>query len=211
MVRVKICGITRTEDLDAAVEAGADAVGFIVGFPGSKRNLSLEVADEMIRRVPPFVDSVLVTTSDIVEDRTDKIVSIGPDAIQLYGRGDPRVLRRALGLGLIRAYLVSDGGEDAREAAKGFDALLTDTYVSGQSGGTGKTSDWAVCRAVREEIAPVPLILSGGLRPENVLDAIEVVRPYAVDVSSGVESTPGVKDRAKVFEFVRRAKEQTKE
>ncbi|MDV3244058.1 MAG: phosphoribosylanthranilate isomerase [Nitrososphaerales archaeon] len=210
-MRVKICGITRTEDLDAAVEAGADAVGFIVGFPGSKRNLSLEVAGEMIRRVPPFVDSVLVTTSDIVEDRTDKIVSIGPNAIQLHGQGDPRVLRRALGLRLIRAYLVSDGGEDAREAARGFDALLTDTYVKGQSGGTGKTSDWAVCRAVREGIAPVPLILSGGLRPENVLDAIEVVRPYAVDVSSGVESTPGVKDRAKVFEFVRRAKERTKE
>ncbi len=205
MIRVKICGITRREDLDAAVAAGADAVGFIVGFPSSRRNIPLASALTLVKRVPFLVDSVLVTTSEVIAREPELIASSKPDAIQLYGDADTDSLRRRLGVKLIRPYLVSQDG-DPRSAARGFDALLTDTYVEGQFGGTGKTSDFGVCRMVRDQVAPLPVILSGGLNPGNVADAIETVHPYAVDVSSGVESAPGIKDRVKVEEFVRNAK-----
>lgn len=94
----------------------------------------------------------------------------------------------------------------AKEAALGFDALLADTYRKGSQGGTGMTSDWSACRRVRDEVAPIPFILSGGLNPDNVGEGIKTVRPFAVDVSSGVESSPGVKDTEKIAEFIRRAR-----
>jgi phosphoribosylanthranilate isomerase len=104
------------------------------------------------------------------------------------------------------------GGDDrvdalskAKEAVRGYDAFLTDTYRKGYDGGTGLTSDWSVCTAIRKTIAPTPLILSGGLRPENVELAIATVQPFCVDVSSGVESAPGVKDQSKVRAFVKKA------
>jgi phosphoribosylanthranilate isomerase len=208
VVRVKICGITRREDVDCAVAAGADAVGFIVGFERSPRNVTIARAGELIRGVPPFVDSVLVTTSELITKEAGDVRRVRPDAIQLYGDVvDPKEVRDAFGARLIRPYrLESSDAERAMEAAKGFDALLIDTFEPGSLGGTGKTSDWTVCEGIRWAIDPLPLVLSGGLRPENVVAAIRQVRPFAVDASSGVESSPGLKDAHRVQEFVRRAK-----
>jgi phosphoribosylanthranilate isomerase len=215
MTRVKICGLTREEDVDAAVSAGADAVGFISGIASSPRNLSISRAGSLISRVPPFVTPVLVTSGQSLAENSDLIKRIAPEAIQLYGSlFSPETVRSTFHAHLLKPFPVSrqegdEGGADplakAKEAARGHDALLTDTYKQGVEGGTGLTSDWSVCEAIRKTIAPTPLILSGGLRPENVELAIATVAPYCVDVSSGVESAPGVKDPAKVKAFVSKA------
>ncbi|MDA4114469.1 MAG: phosphoribosylanthranilate isomerase [Thaumarchaeota archaeon] len=208
-VRVKICGITREADVDSAVSMGADAVGFISGFPASPRNISLERAGELASRVPPFVSAVLVTTGETIQRSESDVRKTGIGTIQLYGDAvDPGAVRTSLGVRLIRPYLVkSEGTRPAKAESNGFDALLTDTYRAGRQGGTGIISDWDFCRRIREEILPVRMILSGGLRPENVAEGIRAVRPFAVDVSSGVESSPGVKDPDKIAEFIRRARE----
>jgi phosphoribosylanthranilate isomerase len=211
MTRVKICGLTREEDVDAVVDAGADALGFISGFPTSPRNLSISRAASLISRVPPFVTPVLVTTGQVILESSDAIKRFAPRAIQLYGSHfSPESVRSSFHAQLLRPYHVgreeSEDGPDAwakaKEAARGYDALLSDTLLKGHDGGTGLTSDWSVCASIRKTIVPTPLILSGGLRPENVELAIATVAPFCVDVSSGVESAPGVKDRAKVRAFV---------
>jgi phosphoribosylanthranilate isomerase len=215
MTRVKICGLTREEDVDAAVDAGADAVGFISGLPGSPRNLPISRAASLISRVPPFVTPVLVTTGKELVENSDEVKRIAPGAVQLYSDLlSLETVRGTFHSYLLRPYPVGRQESDernvdvvpkAREAARRCDALLTDTYQKGRDGGTGLTSDWSVCAEIRKAIAPTPMILSGGLRPENVELAIATVAPYCVDVSSGVESAPGVKDHAKVRAFVTRA------
>jgi phosphoribosylanthranilate isomerase len=216
MTRVKICGLTREEDVDAVVDAGADAVGFISGLPNSPRNLPISRTTSLISRLPLFVTPVLVTTGEVLVENSDAIKRMAPRAIQLYGSlFSPATVKGSFHSYLLKPFSVGreeddGGGADtpsrAKEAVAGFDALLTDTYQKGHDGGTGLTSDWSVCAAIRKTIAPIPLILSGGLRPENVELAIATVAPFCVDVSSGVESAPGVKDHAKVREFVAKAK-----
>ena len=205
---MKLCGLSREEDVDAAVEAGADALGFIVGFPKSPRNQTLENAAELRERVPPFVSSVLVTTIGVVRMQSTRIARMAPESIQLYGyQRDPIKLRRRLGIPLIRPiHMEPSQVENVMSLAEGYDAIIIDTHDPALAGGTGRTSDWGSCRVVRERVAPLPMVLSGGLTPDNVGEAIRAVRPYAVDVSSGVESSPGRKDRAKMSEFVRNAK-----
>jgi len=207
MMRVKICGLTRETDVGFAVLAGADAVGFIVGFPSSSRNLSLAQAGELAKRIPPFVDAVLVTTGEVL-NANPTLKDYRFDALQLYGDiPDPEAVRKNTGARLIRTYPAkTDNRAAAQEAAKGFDAVLTDTYVEGQQGGTGTPADWTICRNIKYAIAPTRLILSGGLNGANIASAINFVHPYAVDVSSGVESSPGVKDPGKVMEFIKKAK-----
>lgn len=200
MVRVKVCGIKRAEDLLASVEAGVDAIGFIFGFPSSPRNLTVKEVKELVRKVPVFVDSVLVTREDV--SLIEFIVrEINPDCIQLYG--EPRVDEYkdlAEGTKLIRALEAGKGAlKAAREALSiGYDAIMLDN-----GGGTGKVLDWVLCRRVRDEIYPKPFILSGGLNCNNVSEAIKAVKPYAVDASSGLEASKGVKDANLVKEFVR--------
>jgi phosphoribosylanthranilate isomerase len=217
MTRVKVCGLTREEDVDAVVNAGADAVGFISGLASSPRNLTIQRAAALMSRIPPFVTPVLVTTGDALAENSEAVKRMAPKAIQLYGSSfSPQTLKSAFHAFLLRPYQVGrqegEGGipdtmEKVKDAVKGYDALLTDTYVKGREGGTGLTSDWGVCADIRKSIAPTPLILSGGLRPENVQLAIATVAPFCVDVSSGVESAPGVKDAAKVKAFVSNANE----
>ncbi len=212
MTRVKVCGLTREEDVDAVADAGADAVGFISGIATSPRNLSISRAASLISRVPPFVTPVLVTTGEALVENSDAVKRIAPKAIQLYhSLFSPETVRGSFHASLLKPYSVgrqeSDEGmaealPKAKEAVRGYDALLVDTYQKGYDGGTGLTSDWSVCAEIRKTIAPAPLILSGGLRPENVELAIATVAPFCVDVSSGVESAPGVKDHAKVRAFV---------
>ena len=207
MMRVKICGMTREVDIGFAVLAGADAVGFIVGFPASPRCLSLDVAGQLAKTVPPFVDAVLVTTAEVLGANPD-LKGARFDSIQVYGDlPDPEAVRKTTGAKLIRAYPAkTDDKETARRAANGYDAILLDTYSEGQDGGTGTPADWTVCRNIKYAVAPTRVILSGGLTPANVAAAINSVRPFAVDVSSGVESAPGVKDPGKVMEFIKKAK-----
>lgn len=205
---VKICGMTREADVEAAITAGADAVGFIVGFEYSPRSIPIVRAGELIRNVPSSVDSVLVTTTKVLTDYAEDVKLARPSAIQIYGDPvDPVQIRETFGVHLIRPYLLKSADtEEAKRVGNGFDALLTDTYQEGRHGGTGAASDWAVCSRIRVSIEPLLMILSGGLNPGNVEAAVRQVRPYAVDASSGVEASPGLKDAQKVREFVRRAK-----
>ena len=213
-VRVKICGITREEDLAVAVAAGADAVGFIVGVPSSPRNLTLERAERLLKQVPVFVDSVVVTIPNSIDSLVKIYDRLRPTAIQIHGEKpfEASVIREKIrGARLIKTVYVKTGNtaESVREDSKAFDAILLDSFTSGQYGGTGMVHDWELSKQIKQIIEPTPLILAGGLKPENVKEAILTVQPYAVDVASGVESRPAVKDPKKVYEFIKNAKEIT--
>jgi len=211
-VKVKICGITREEDLAIAVAAGADAVGFIVGVASSPRNLTLKKAEKLIKKVPIFVDSVAVTVTNNINSLTKIYEKLKPDALQIHGENlsEASIIREKISdTPLIKALYMKTGNviKDAVEASSSFDAILLDSFVPGKFGGTGMVHDLEMSKRVKKAIEPKPLILAGGLKPENVKDAIHIVQPYAVDVSTGVESRPGIKDSQKVFEFIKNAKE----
>jgi len=209
-VRVKICGITRKEDLDAAAAAGADAVGFVVGTASSPRNLSLDAAEKLIRQVPPFVKSVLVTVPRGI-DEFEAYEKLNPDAIQihcenLHVAASVRLKTPNIPLiGAVNAQRAKDL-DVVSKASKLFDAVLLDSFTDGRYGGTGIVHDWELSKRVKQVIQPKPLILAGGLNPENVTKAVRTVEPYAVDVSSGVERQPGIKDHQKMVEFIKNAK-----
>lgn len=210
-VRVKICGITRKEDLNAAVAAGADAVGFVVDVPSSPRNLSIEKAVVLMKQVPPFVKSVMITVPTSLRELTEICEELNPDAVQIHGENLPNVnavktkLSKTLLIRAVKANSHQVVG-NAEKAARVFDAVILDSFTDGKCGGTGVVHDWKVSRIVRQVIHPKPLILAGGLNPENVAEAVQTVEPYAVDVSSGVEQQPGIKDHQKMVQFVERAK-----
>ena len=210
-VRVKICGITRKEDLDAAVAAGADAVGFVVGVASSPRNIALEKAEKLIRQVPPFVKSVLVTVPKSV-DEFEIYEQLNPDAIQIHGENLHAAasirLKFPNTLLIVAVNANLDNALDVvSKASKIFDAVLLDSFADGRYGGTGIVHDWELSKRVKQAIHPKPLILAGGLNPENVAEAVRTVEPYAVDVSSGVERQPGVKDHKKIIKFIKNAKD----
>jgi phosphoribosylanthranilate isomerase len=210
-VRVKICGITRKEDLDAAATAGADAVGFVVGVASSPRNIALEEAEKLIRQVPPFVKSVLVTVPRGI-DEFETYEKLNPDAIQIHGENlhaaaSVRLkIPNTLLIGAVNANLANALNVISR-ASKLFDAVLLDSFVNGRYGGTGIVHDWELSKRAKQAIHPKPLILAGGLNPENVAEAVRAVEPYAVDVSSGVERQPGIKDHKKMIDFIKNAKD----
>ena len=211
-VRVKICGITREEDLAIAVAAGADAVGFVVGVTSSPRNLTLKEAEKLIKQVPIFVDSVVVTVTNSINSLSKIYGKLRPDALQFHGENlsEASVIREKIhDARLIKAVYVKTGNviKAAMEASSSFDAVLLDSFVHGKYGGTGVVHDWDLSKRVKQAIHPKPLILAGGLNPENVKDAIRAVQPYAVDVSTGVESRPRIKDPEKVSAFIQNAKE----
>ena len=210
-VRVKICGITREEDLAAAVAAGADAVGFLVGVPSSPRNLTLERAERLLRQVPIFVDSVVVTAPQSINGLVKICEGLKPTAIQIHGKKNfvaSEIRDRIKDSRLIKTIYVkaSSLSETVIEELKTFDAVLLDSFTKGQYGGTGRVHDWTLSRQIKEAVAPLPVILAGGLKPENVKEAILTVQPYAVDVASGVELRPAVKDHEKIRVFVENAK-----
>jgi len=201
MVRVKICGITSLEDALQAVQAGADALGFV--FHGkSPRNLAPDMATSIIGGLPPFVQVVgLFVNSDagFVNDTADRCRL---DLVQLHGDEPPeyceRIRRRVIKAFRVRDSSSLDPIRDYRVAG-----ILLDAYSPGAFGGTGLSFKWELAGNAKER---GPLILAGGLTPENIREAVEIVAPYAVDVSSGVESSPGKKDHEKVREFIKRAK-----
>jgi phosphoribosylanthranilate isomerase len=209
---VKICGITREEDLAVAVAAGADAVGFLVGVPSSPRNLTLERAERLLRQVPIFVDSVVVTAPQNIDGLVEICKRLKPTAIQIHGKKNvvaSEIRERIKDTRLIKTIYVkaSSLSETVIEDLKTFDAVLLDSFTKGQYGGTGRVHDWTLSRQIKEAVSPLPVILAGGLKPENVKEAILMVQPYAVDVASGVELQPAVKDHEKIRAFVENAKE----
>jgi phosphoribosylanthranilate isomerase len=210
-IRVKICGITSLEDLHIAVEAGADAVGFIVDVPRSPRNLSMNEAKKFVKATPVFVKTVVVTVPKDLNHVKYIYRELSPNILQVHNIKNlgEEIRGRLPEACLIGAVQVQSDLtiEAAVEAANMFDAVLLDSYVQGKYGGTGRTHDWKLSQRVRERIHPKPMILAGGLNSENVREAIRTVKPYAVDVSSSVESGSRKKDREEVIEFIRKAKE----
>jgi len=211
LTRVKICGITRNEDLAAAMDIGADAVGFVVGVPSSPRNLSLERAAELAAQVPVFAKSVLVMVPRCIEEIVGAYRVVRPDVLQVHGRDLPsadEIKRAAPGAALIRGISLKrrEDSMAVKEAAS-FDAILLDTFAPGKHGGTGMIHDWETSRRICKDVQPKRIILAGGLRPSNVQEAIRAVGPYAVDVSTGVEARPGVKSLEKMRDFVDRVRE----
>lgn len=200
-VKIKICGITQAADATVAVEAGADAVGFMF-FEGSKRKISHDAARAIIRDLPPFVAKVGVFVNASADDVRRAIEKTGIDTLQFHGEEPPEACR-GFGLKTIKAFRVQGKDMLALMPRYDVDAWLLDSFVQGERGGTGKTFNWDL--AVHARSLGTPIMLAGGLTPENIRRAIEHVQPYAVDVSSGVESAPGKKDASLIAAFIENA------
>ncbi|UZT80980.1 phosphoribosylanthranilate isomerase [Ectopseudomonas chengduensis] len=199
VVRSKICGITRIEDALAAVEAGADAIG-LVFYGKSPRAVSIEQAAAIVQALPPFVTSVGLFV-DMPRDQLQQLLQRLPlDLLQFHGDESPADCE-GHGRPYIKALRVRPGEDVAAAMAPyaGARGILLDTFVEGVPGGTGASFDWSLV----PENAAKPIILAGGLDAGNVATAIRQVRPYAVDVSGGVEASKGIKDAGKIRAFVR--------
>lgn len=199
-VFVKICGITTAEDARLAVDAGADALGFVF-WPKSPRFVTPEVAATIAARVPLFVARVGVFVGASRAELTRTAEVAGLDVLQLHGE-EPAEALTARPRRVLRALRVGPGfrTDDALAHARAGAGLLLDTHRPETPGGTGVAFDWTLAQGLRDRV-PF-LVLAGGLRPDNVAEAMAIVRPHAVDVSSGVESSPGRKDESKLRAFV---------
>ncbi|MBD9415120.1 phosphoribosylanthranilate isomerase [Pseudomonas sp. PDM16] len=201
-VRVKICGITRVEDALAAAVAGADAIG-LVFYAKSPRVVSVEQAQAIIAALPPFVTTVGLFV-DIERAELQRILASVPlDLLQFHGDESAEQCE-GFNRPYIKALRVKAGDDIAAQVDRypGAKGILLDTYVEGVPGGTGEAFDWSL---VPEGLSK-PVILAGGLHPDNVALAVEQVRPYAVDVSGGVEASKGIKDAQKIGAFIRAAR-----
>ena len=196
--RIKICGITRPEDAKAVVDAGADAIG-LVFYPPSPRAVSIQQAQEVVADVPAFVTVTALFVNPSVEEVQSVLDGVRIDLIQFHGDEDDDFCRQ-FGHPYIKALRVRQASDVVALCLRFPSALavLLDSYKPGVPGGTGETFDWSLVPAT----PPKPIILAGGLDPDNVNHAIDVVRPYAVDVSGGVEAAKGIKDHGKITKFV---------
>jgi len=209
MVRVKVCGITNYQDASVAIELGADALGFI--FAPSPRGIAPEEARGIIRAIPPFVQAVGVfVDEDPVTIR--RIVHLcGLDLVQLHGDESPDFCRELMP-NAIKAFRLKDESSLSviGPYRGGVRAILLDTYVEGKKGGTGRAFDWNL--AIKAKGFQIPTILSGGLNPDNIAEAISLVKPFGVDVNSGIEASPGKKNPAlmsELMEIVRKMERTT--
>ena len=206
--RIKICGLSRAEHVEVAIEAGADALGFVFYAP-SPRNVAPRQAAELLRAVPPFVTSVGLFVNASLEEVQGILEQAPVSLLQFHGDETASECARiadAVGRPFMRALRVRseltstdllECEQDYRAASSRFVGLLLDAFVDGYGGG-GKVFDWSL---IPEELAP-RAVLSGGLSEQNVVDAVRRVRPYAVDVSSGVEAAKGIKDAGKIRAFI---------
>lgn len=205
--RIKICGLTREADVDAAVHAGADAIGFVL-YPQSPRFVSPERAAELARRLPPFVTPVLLFVNASPEFIGQGVSAVPNALLQFHGDETPADCAAA-GRPFIRAARIPPGpagaGFDLLKYASDYaaaQAILLDAHVEGYGGG-GQSFDWTAFPWSHPQLnASSRLVLSGGLTPANVTDGIRIVRPWAVDVSSGVEAAKGLKDPDRMLAFV---------
>lgn len=195
--RIKICGITRAIDLDAALRAGVDAVGFVF-YPPSPRALSVEVATDLVRRVPPFVTRVGLFVNAEPASVRQTMAAVPIDLLQFHGEEDAQYCEQ-FGLPYLKAARVRPE-LDLLEFARAYPSaqgLLLDAWVEAY-GGVGQSFDWSLI----PRNLPLPMVLSGGLHAGNVAEAVAKIHPWAVDVSSGVESAKGIKDADMIAAFV---------
>jgi phosphoribosylanthranilate isomerase len=227
-VRVKICGIKSLEDALTCIEAGADALGFVTEYPITVPwNLNKEMSRKLISKLPPFVSTTVVTSGNV-----SKILEIAkstvPNVIQLHGEERLDEIEKVVeelsdkGIKVVKALSIDVDTQKAHfeipeplEAARslqdsGIHAIALDSKTNSMPAGTGTTLSWKIAREIREE-TPLPIILAGGLNQGNVRAAIKFVRPYAVDVITGVEGYPGKKDPNKVRKFIKIVKSWTAE
>ena len=199
MTRTKICGFTRVEDLLAAAASGADALG-LVFYGKSPRHVSVQQATQLAAVIPPFVTVVGLFVNASADSVREVLRHVPLDVLQFHGEEEPEFCAQ-FGRPYLKAVRVKPGVDLLQYAARysGAQGLLLDAFIEGTHGGTGATFDWAL---IPHDL-PLPVILSGGLHAGNVAEAIRQVRPYAVDVSSGVESAKGIKDAAKIVAFIK--------
>lgn len=202
MTRVKICGITREADAQEAADAGADAIG-LVFHPASPRCVSMVMAASIVRMLGPFVTTVGLFVDAAPDQVREVLARTGIHLLQLHGNETPAYCAQ-FGVPFIKALRMAPGLDPVAAAAHypAAAGLLFDTWDPVVAGGTGVGFDWSRLPALRER----PLILAGGLSPANVAEAVRQVRPYAVDVSSGVEVAPGIKDAGLIRAFIAAAK-----
>ena len=232
-MRVKICGLTRSEDVSDAVGYGADAVGFIFGYRASARNRTFEQLKKLTRKVPPFVSVVVVSPSSnpdlpkVVKEIRPSFLQLSSNSGRAIGSSSPEKTNKiADAANIIETVHLTIGNiqsqtsiiSECKKFSKFSRGILLDSAlvkpknqgvdgnISDKFGGTGLTHDWELSRQVRNALDPFPIILAGGLTEHNVLEAIRTVQPFAVDVSSGVESKPGIKDKVKMKNFIQNAK-----
>jgi len=200
-VKVKICGLTRDEDVKAAVAAGADAIGFV--FTASPRRISIDTAVRLSSYVPR---GILRVGLFLDQDRSeiDRVINSVPlDVLQFHGSETEQECS-VFGLPWLKAVAM-ENAESAKQAESDYPGamgLLLDSHTTGKRGGSGKVFDWSLSRSVAK-----PIWLAGGLNATNVAQAIHIVRPFAVDVSSGVEAAPGIKDTSRIRAFIKAVRE----
>jgi phosphoribosylanthranilate isomerase len=214
MFRIKICGITNPADAQAAASAGADAIGLNF-YSNSKRFIDHETARQICAALPTGVMRVGIFVNHSVGEIQKAIDCVGFDCIQLHGDEPPPFLGKLpISLNVIRAVRYGRDGlrriktylDECRDLGRVPDAILLDSNASAEFGGTGRAADWRRIAAERDMLGMMPVILAGGLTPDNVAEGIRMVRPSAVDVASGVESAPGRKDHARMRDFVAAAR-----
>lgn len=204
--RVKVCGLTRIDDVDATVRAGADAIG-LVFYPKSSRYVSPEQALELRRAVPAFVDVVALFVNATRQEVQHVIDVVQPDILQFHGDESPEECAQ-FGRRFMRAFRVGAPGletaDQVTQACSAFSqasAWLFDSYSAGY-GGSGRSFDFALLDTVRSRADSRPVVVAGGLNPHTVAEAMAQIKPYAVDVSSGVEAAPGIKSAERVAQFI---------
>ena len=203
MVKVKVCGITRVEDALVACESGADAIGLI--FAESPRQVAVERATEISAALPDGLLKVGVFVNAAQDEVLRVAAEVGLDYAQLHGDEGPEVVAaiKSGGLAVMKAVRVRDAGSLERLQGYGADLYLLDAYSARERGGTGKTFDWGLAKALR---GYGNIVVSGGLTPENVHEAVRFFDPYGVDASSSLEDSPGKKNSERVRRFVSAAK-----
>ena len=221
-MKVKICGIKRIQDALFAAKSGADAIGCIVNISRSPRNVDIDQAKKIFDSLPPFVSSVAVLYPDSMDYVIDSIKKLQPSAVQIHGNNlkfheIEELSKKIKQTKLIQSlaidtntgttnYVDSDPLKAALKLSNVVAGIHIDSSVNGVSGGTGRCFNWSIAKTIKDQVN-VPIILAGGLNPSNVAEGITYVKPFAVDVSSGVEERPGVKSYQKIREFIQRSKE----
>jgi len=197
MTKVKICGIKNLQDAIFAVDYGADAIGFV--FAKSIRKVSEEKVRAIIRKLPPFVTTVGLFVNETEENIEAVYRFCGLDAIQLHGNEPPNIINKLKDIKTIKAFRIQNEEDILPIKKYKPNAILLDGYSKNKMGGTGISFDWKIVKKIRTSI---PIIVAGGLTHLNVSRAIKIVNPYGVDVSSGVESEPGEKDKRLIRKFI---------
>ncbi len=201
MTKVKICGIRNLDDAISAVDYGADAIGFV--FAKSIRKVSKEKARAIVRKLPPFVTTVGLFVNETEENIEAVCRYCGLNAIQLHGNEPPNIINKLKDIKTIKAFRIQNEKDITPIRKYKPNAILLDGYSENQMGGTGTSFDWKIVKKLKTSI---PIIVAGGLTHLNVSRAIKIVNPYGVDVSSGVESTPGVKNKSLIKKFINAVK-----